>query len=138
MTLACSSSSTSAASSVAQAGGKCLWPDSLNDGGPGACAVGLAYLKCVYESGVAGGTMSGSGPVFVGCLSNEVTGCPGGGPPGGTCTNMCGSNQYAVTCGGQPGVTTPDGAPITYEEPPAGCTSLVVGTSGTLSCCPCE
>ena len=138
-TLACSSPGTSGASPDAQAGGQCHWPDSLNDAGPGACAVGLAYLKCTYESGVAGDDISGSGPLFVGCLSNDVTGCPGGGPPGGTCTNLCGSNQYAVSCGGQPGMTTPGGTPITYQEPPAGCTSLGVTTLGSsTSCCPCE
>jgi hypothetical protein len=137
-TLACSSSNASGASSDTQAGGQCHWPDSLNDGGPGACAVGLAYLKCTYESGIAGDDMSGSGPLFVGCLSNDVTGCPGGGPPGGTCTDMCGSNRYAVACGGQPGVTTPGGTPITYQEPPAGCTSLGPTTLSSLFCCPCE
>jgi hypothetical protein len=93
----CTSTSSNAGEAAPSA---CQWPASLNDAGPGACAVGLAYLKCTYESGVAGGDMSGSGPLFVGCLSNGATSCPGGGPPGGTCTNMCGSNQYAVACGG--------------------------------------
>src|ERR1700722_706057 len=71
-TLACSSAGSGGASPDTRAGGECHWPDSLNDAGPGSCDVGRAYLKCTYESGVAGDDTSGSGPLFVSCLSNDV------------------------------------------------------------------
>jgi hypothetical protein len=140
-TLACSSSTSSSAAPDAhddsQTGGQCHWPDSLNDAGPGACTVGLAYLRCTFESGVGCGATSSPGPLFLGCISNDLTGCPGCDPAvGGTCENMCGANQYALACGGPPGVP---GSMTTYQRPPTGCTSMGANPSGAgFYCCPCE
>ncbi len=143
--LGCSSSSGDASGAPdAQMGsegaaqtGACHWPENLNDAGPGACTVGLAYLNCMYPSGVGCGASSSPGPLFMSCISGDTTGCPGCDPiQGGTCENKCGPGQYAVSCGGPP---TPGGGAIVYQQAPAGCVSVGSTPGGnTYSCCPCE
>jgi hypothetical protein len=104
---------------------ECGWPVSLDDAGPGACAVGRAYVNC---TGASGGCL---------CLSDDPTTCAGCAEqfPGPlTCVSECAANEYAVSCGGPP---TFDG--VTYQDVPANC-HLVGATPGgnQYACCPCE
>jgi hypothetical protein len=121
---------------------RCQWPDSLNDAGPEvrACRVGRAFLECTYPSGTACGA-SASGTLTVLCISDDPTQCPKCGPPpsGATCRNLCGPNDYAVSCGGPPLRPPPDGGVASvYQDAPAGCVSAGSTPAGnTYSCCPC-
>jgi len=113
---------------AASAAGQCHWPESLNDAGPGACAVGYAYVDCRFPSGA--GCL---------CISNDPTSCPGCGPgSGATCENRCASNEYAVSCGGPPRLL-PDGGFASYQQAPDACVGIAGTPGGNLySCCPCE
>ena len=108
--------------------GQCQWPDSLNDAGPGACAVARTYVACTYP---AGGGCS--------CLSDDPTSCPECGPStGATCRSMCGANDYAVSCGGPPQPIADGGVGFEYQSVPAACSVLAVTPGGNAyACCPC-
>lgn len=134
---------------------QCSWPAYLDEGGPGACGVGRAFVECQYpvgvtcegETSVSGG---GSGPsgsttgITQLCLSDDPTTCSGCSSISGTatCTSKCGSNEYAVSCGGPPAPPLPDGGQVawTYQDPPDGCLSTGPGGpgGGAFFCCPCQ
>jgi hypothetical protein len=133
------------ASKASDALSTCEWPASLNEAGPGACRVGRAYVECKYPSGVScDGGLGGSSPggLTMLCISDDPTSCQGcdsiSGPS--TCTNMCAPNEYAVSCGGPPLISSDGGFDnFAYQQAPANC----VGVAGTAagneySCCPCE
>ncbi len=133
---------------------QCNWPAYLDDGGPGTCTVGRAFVECQYPVGVvceggpsaSGGGEGPSGPVSgltQLCISSDPTSCSGCSSSTGTatCTNKCAPTQYAVSCGGPPVPSLPDGGQVTwtYQNPPEGC----VGVGGTPGgngyyCCPCQ
>ncbi len=117
--------------------GTCHWPDSLNDAGSGACTVGRTYLNCRFPSGVGCGAVSSPGPLTEGCISSDLTGCPGCDPAvGATCEDQCGPDEYAVSCGGPPHFA--DDGSFTYQQAPAGCRDVGSTPGGnTYSCCPC-
>lgn len=121
---ACSPAGNSADGGV-MGGAACSWPSTLDrsDASPGQCVAARAYLTCSAADG------SGEG-----CLSDDVSQCPGPSATGqtyGNCQNLCGPQEYAVACGG-PG-------PGPWPAPPAGCRNLPASPSGgTISCCPCE
>ena len=60
-----------------EAAGQCLWPDTLNDAGPGVrgCYVGRALLECTFPSGVGCSAESSSGPLTELCISDDPTHC---------------------------------------------------------------
>jgi hypothetical protein len=139
---------TSCSSSNDQAGNQdaaseCHWPASLNDAGPGACAVGRAYVSCSYPSGVScEGGAGASGGVTMLCISDDPNSCQGCGSISGaaTCKNMCAPNEYAVSYGGPPHFSN-DGGPDTfvYQQAPTNCRGVGVTPGGNqYSCCPCE
>jgi hypothetical protein len=124
----------------------CHWPASLDDAGPGACTVGRAYVECVYPSGVsceAGGGAFSPGGLTMGCISDDPTSCTGCASTAGaaTCTDKCGPNEYAVSCGGPPHPPSGDGGSddFVYQQAPSNCVDIG-GTPGgnVYSCCPCE
>jgi hypothetical protein len=124
---------------------ECHWPASLNDAGPGACAVGRAYVSCSYPTGVScegGGGASSKSGVSMGCISDDPTSCEGCGSTSGaaTCKSICAPNEYAVSCGGPPHPSN-DGGPdeFVYQQAPANCRDVGVTPGGNqYSCCPCE
>ncbi|HEX4352291.1 MAG TPA: hypothetical protein VHZ95_05240 [Polyangiales bacterium] len=101
----------------------CGWSSAL-DGSAGQCKAARAYLTCQGSNG--GGE---------GCLSNDLTQCPGPDPVIGetfsACKDACAADEYAVACGG-PG-------PGPYPSPPAGCrdSSIANPGGGSVACCPC-
>jgi len=109
--------------------GQCRWPDSLDDGGPGACAVARAYVQCTYPSGAG---------CF--CLNDDPTSCPECGPnTGAVCTSVCAPDEYAVSCGGPPRVLSDGGVGFDYQSAPASCTPAGATPGGNeYSCCPCR
>jgi hypothetical protein len=123
-----SDTSTSSDSSTAAAetgGSSCMHATALDDGGPGACSVALAYLECTYPSGAG-----------CGCLSDDPTACPGCGPSeGATCKNHCNANEYAVACGGPPSPNSN----VVYQDVPDACVGASYTPAGVVfACCPCE
>lgn len=100
------------------------------DSGVRACVVGQAHVQCYFSSGAG-----------YGCLSDDPTTCSIFGPENGaTCTNDCEANEYAVSCGGPPKYTSPDGSiGFSYQEVPEVCKIIVGNPSGNvIACCPCE
>lgn len=134
----------SPADSATQGPGQCNWPANLNDGGPGACSVGRAYVECMYPLGVEceGGTGASSpSGLTQGCLSNDPTRCSGCSSTSGTatCKSQCAPDQYAVSCGGPPMFSPNGGIGFDYQAPPDGCVGIASTPGGnTYSCCPCE
>jgi hypothetical protein len=128
---------------TSDAPGQCRWPDTLNDAGPGvrACGVGRVFLECTYPSGV-GCTARSSGTLTELCVSDDPTKCSDCAtlPSGATCRNLCGSGEYAVSCGGPPLSPLPDGeATAVYQDPPQGCVAMGITPAGnTYGCCPCQ
>jgi hypothetical protein len=111
----------------------CRRAASLDDAGPGviACTVGRALVACMLpDAGIP-----------CECVSDDLTNCPDGtGPTGYTCgptdgfscQNLCGPDQYAVSCGGVP-------SPDVFQEPPPGCRHAGPLTEEFVYlCCPCE
>jgi hypothetical protein len=125
--------------------GQCSWPASLYDAGPGSCTAGRAFVSCSYPVGVTcegglGGAV-GSGGLDMGCISDDPTSCAGCTSISGiaTCHDMCGPDQYAVSCGGPPHFDEDGGSNFTYQEAPDGCVGVGATPGGNAySCCPCE
>jgi hypothetical protein len=104
----------------ASAAGLCRHAAGVDDGGPGACRVGMHSLRCT-ESDVT-------------CLcvtdGDSCNQCAAS-----TCHDVCNADEYALVCGGLP---TPD-APFDYASAPDGCRSLGVTPGGSeFFCCPCR
>lgn len=132
----------------------CSWPAYLDDAGPGACAVGRAFVECQYPEGVvceggtaASGEATGPSGTVLGinqaCISNDPTSCQGCTSTRGvaTCANKCAPNEYALSCGGLPALPLPDGGDTerTYQQPPDDCMSVGITPAGiTFYCCPCQ
>lgn len=104
---------------------QCSRPRSLGDGGDHQCRVARMYVVCTDPSGAG-----------CGCLSDDAKRCPGcGSDTGFTCRSVCGTDEYAVACGGVP---APGGTGMNPELP-KGCRAPAVLPSGTtVSCCPCQ
>jgi hypothetical protein len=118
---ACSGSTVGSSSAGAGGVAACTWPASLDDAdaAPGACHARRAMVQCQLPDGVTEG-----------CLSDDPTQCPGAPDAGGTCTDQCAQDEYAVACG-QVG-------PGPIGTPPAGCRSLGAIPAGIVYyCCPC-
>jgi hypothetical protein len=122
---------------------ECHWPAGLNDGGPGACHVGRAYVECAYSEGVTcedgTGAFSPDGVTEL-CLSNDGRSCSGCRSTTGTaaCASKCAVNEYAVSCGGPPRPTPDGGSASEYQSAPTGCIAIGSTPGGnTYSCCPC-
>lgn len=140
---AASSSGTSGDTSAA--GTACSWPADLYDGGRGSCVVGRALMQCQYPVGVEceGGASAASGGVTQTCISDSTTSCSGCVSSSGaaTCTDQCGSNEYAVSCGGLLVPPLPDGGTVawTYQAAPTGCIFAGANPGGiSYYCCPCQ
>jgi hypothetical protein len=123
---------------AAAAGGSCTWSadlGTLTDASPGQCTAAFAYLSCT------------NGGVTEGCLSNDVTQCPGtimvsggGGNADGAstvssgplvCHDECASDEYGVECGGI-------GPTASAGQPPASCRGMGITPGGTeFFCCLC-
>ncbi len=123
---ACSSTATGGSLSA------CTWPASLDPPDAGGWTVGRTFLSCK------------DGTDFAGCLSDDLTTCPGSNPiPGGTytdCVDQCEPDEYAVATGGPP-ILEPDGGVGFRPQPvlPAACRSVGFIPAGVLySCCPCQ
>jgi hypothetical protein len=104
--------------------GACHWPADLGDAGPTvtACSVGRAFVECMYPSGAT-----------CECISDDPTTCTGCGlaDAAATCQSKCAANQYAVSCGGVPGMT--------YQTAPTACVGVASSPEGNeYSCCPCQ
>jgi hypothetical protein len=102
--------------------GACHWP--ADDAGPNvtACTVGRAFVECMYPSGET-----------CECISDDPTTCAGCGvaDAAATCRSKCAANQYAVSCGGVPGMT--------YQTAPTACVGVASSPEGNeYSCCPCQ
>jgi hypothetical protein len=139
---AATASTTADASPVTY--GPCSWPASLNDGGPGACTVGRAYVTCSYPVGVTCegglGASGGQGGIEMGCISDDPTSCGCTSTSGAaTCRNMCAPNEYAVSCGGPPHFDEDGSSNFAYQETPDGCVGVGATPGGNAySCCPCQ
>jgi hypothetical protein len=113
-----------ACSSSPPGGGTCSWPADLNptDAGPGRCTAKRYRLQCESSSGV--GQL---------CLSNDPNHCEADfAPPGATCHDQCGPNEYGVVCGrvGPSGVSS--------DPPSPNCHTPGFTPAGTaFYCCPC-
>jgi hypothetical protein len=108
----------------------CTWPASLDptDASNGQCVAARALLSCPLAGGVTEG-----------CLSNDLTQCPSGGPqagaPSGACQDECQANEYALSCG-TIGPGNQDAEPP--PPPPAACRGAGVTPAGIYyECCPC-
>jgi hypothetical protein len=121
----------------------CRRAASLDDAGPGvvACSVGSMLVQCLDDGG--GGCQ---------CVSEDPRGCeldtPNacGSANGLACKNLCGTGEYAVSCGGVPLAQLPsaDGSfveppPNVFQHAPPGCRQAgrFLTEIETL-CCPCE
>ena len=113
----------------------CSWPsiyetDAAAQGAGGACFAGRTYLTCTGSNG--GGE---------GCLSDNLTSCPGpNATPGVTysnCQDVCAPDEYVLVCGT---VGPPPGDASPTSNPPAAChISSAVNPSGREPyCCPCS
>ncbi len=116
---------------------------SLDDAGPGvvACSVGSMLVQCLDEGG--GGCQ---------CVSEDPRGCeldtPNacGSAEGLECQNLCGPDEYAVSCGGVPlpPLLSADGGfvdqPSTmFQDAPPRCRQAgAILTELETLCCPCE
>jgi Transposase len=98
--------------------GQCRHAATVGDGTPGACGAARAYIDCEYPNGAG-----------CGCMTDSTT-CSGCGA-GATCTDKCGANEYAVSCGGI-GPSAPS------ADPPAACRFAAAIPAGIeYYCCPC-
>lgn len=87
--------------------------------------VGRVYLECKSTSGVTEG-----------CITDDVTGCPGSVQATGeviACSDRCANDEYGLSFGGiGPGATSPS------IELPAGCRPVLLTPGGVgFTCCPC-
>jgi hypothetical protein len=105
----------------------CKWPANLGPGNGGACTASRFFLACH------------AGDLTQLCTSNAPNACPNSG--GGSCESRCAPNEYAIACGGPPGLPPPPGHPAPPAPPdnaPAGCRSAGITPGGlSFACCPC-
>ena len=93
----------------------CTWPaiydtEAAASGAGGACFAGRAYLTCTSSNG--GGE---------GCLSNNLTQCPGPSATGLTysnCQDACQLDEYVLMCGS---IGPPQAGASPTSTPPAAC-----------------
>ncbi len=121
----------------------CRRAASLDDAGPGvvACSVGSMLVQCLYEGGAG-----------CQCVSEDPRGCdldtPNacGSANGLACQNLCGTGEYALSCGGVPVPPLPlaDGGfleppPFVVQVAPPRCRQAGrFLTEFETLCCPCE
>jgi hypothetical protein len=112
----------------------CAWPAvyataAAASGAGGACYAGRAYLSCTASNGGGG----------EGCLSDNLTQCPGPSATGLTysnCQDACQPDEYVLMCGSIGGG---QGNPSPTSTPPAAChLSTAINPGGREPyCCPC-
>ena len=111
---------SSAGSDGSGHGDACGVPPHDNGASIGACSFAAKFVDCTLVDGSSSG-----------CLSKSANSCAG--LQGATCVSKCGSNQYAVSCGG------PSDGGVAYDPVPSNCEVVATAQNGkSYACCSCD